>query len=410
MKMKTRLLALTAGGLMAFVLERPALSGEQPAPPPGKESVSEKNNLPLMDKLSALLTPSPQLEAYRCDDMHGRAVQGADRSKLGEFQNWLIDLPQGRIVVGEISTGGLLGIGETLRAIPASIFRYNEMNHTFALNTDKRTFHRCPAFNEKHVNDVGQLVVSYRQFAQEPYWSAGGTRQAVRENEKAAGNPAASPAPSNLKKSSQMIGSTARDPSQQELGEICDFVLDLKSGRVLYAVLAQGGILGVGDKLYPIPPQAFGVSEAGKALVLNTTREQLARAPQFTKDSWPVLSDPKWASDVYIYYHAPMYWLPPRPEMNKGATELMRQPVRQAEEKAAHLGTTASPLAGKVMEAIKADSALAPLTSQIQITEEGSQVTLSGVVGTDQQKEALAKVVKNTPGVTQVEDQVTVRK
>jgi hypothetical protein len=257
---------------------------------------------------------------------------------------------------------------------------------------------------------VAQLAAAYRQFGLEPYWSEG-TRQPVREAETTAEPAAARAAPANLRTATQLIGLTVRDSSHQEVGEIRDFVLDLKSGRILYAVLAQGGILGVADKLYPIPPLALSFADAGKSLALNTTRDQLGRAPQFTGENPPSVKDPKWAADVYAYYHAPMYWRTPPAEMNKGATELMRQPVREPEAKPAQVGRApaASPLATAIMDAFQADPVLAPVADRIQIIDAGGVVTLMGEVNTAEQKETAARVANIAAGVTQVENQITVR-
>lgn len=408
MKTRKRLLAFTAGGLMAFAVAWPALPGEPPPIPTGQEKATETNKPSLWNKLSEFISPSPKFEAYRSQVIFGSTVRGSDHAKLGEFGNCLIDLPQGRIVAGLVGSGGLLGIGETVRAVPVTAFSYNETEGTLTLSADKRTFRQAPVFDASQMNDMTQLVVSYRHFGQEPYWS-GGTRQAVRESDTPAGQAAA---PSNLKKATQIVGLTVRDSSQQELGEIRDLVLDLNSGHVLYAVLAKGGILGVNDKLHPIPPQAFSFSDDGKVLISNTTRDQLERAPQFAPASWPALSNPKWASDVYTYYHAPMYWVPPHAEMTKGATELMRQPVRETEGQPAILEptpTTAS-LSSQFRAAIKANEVLAPAADRIQITEDGGTVTLTGEVDTQEQKDAAAKAAKNLAGVTHVDDQITVRK
>jgi osmotically-inducible protein OsmY len=97
--------------------------------------------------------------------------------------------------------------------------------------------------------------------------------------------------------------------------------------------------------------------------------------------------------------------------MSKGATELMRQPVREAEDKPAKAETAPAgdSLANKILETLKADSALATVAERIQIAEEGSVVTLSGQVDTQEPKEAIVKVAKETAGVTQVEDLITIK-
>jgi sporulation protein YlmC with PRC-barrel domain len=409
MKKRTRIMALTSGGLAVFALAL-AASAIEPPPPPDQDT-STKMKVPERSQPSKAAPPSGAFDALRSGDLLGKAVRGTDDTKLGEIENCLIEMPQGRVAACLVGSGGILGIGETFHAVPVTVLRYNEIEHTLALDLDKQGFRRGPAFDTSHPEDMQQLAAAYRQFGQEPYWSAGGTRQPVREADEARESPAVGASSLNLTKATQLIHSTVRDSAQQELGEVHDFVLDLKAGRLLYIVLGQGGILGVGEKLYPIPPTAFTVSDAGKAVVLNTTREQLDRAPQFTKDTWPGLNDPKWASDVYAYYHAPMYWQPGHFDPGKGATELMRQPVRQADDRApgkTDAAPSSSGLAGKIMDALRADESLASVADRIQIVEDKGDVTLTGQVKTEEQKTTAEKVARNTIGVASVVNRITV--
>ena len=45
-----------------------------------------------------------------------------------------------------------------------------------------------------------------------------------------------------------------QSPSGENVGKIVDFMLDTERGSVVYAVLAVGGVLGVGAKMLAIPP------------------------------------------------------------------------------------------------------------------------------------------------------------
>src|SRR5664279_6390162 len=88
----------------------------------------------------------------------------------------------------------------------------------------------------------------------------------------------------------------------EDLGKIEEIMLDLDHGRVAYAVLSFGGFLGLGDKLFAIPWQAFTVDTANKRLVLNANKEILEKAPGFDKTSWPDMADLSWGSNLYGYY------------------------------------------------------------------------------------------------------------
>jgi sporulation protein YlmC with PRC-barrel domain len=51
-----------------------------------------------------------------------------------------------------------------------------------------------------------------------------------------------------------------RSPSGEDLGKIVDFMLDTERGCVVYAVLATGGVLGVGAKMLAVPPRSLQLS------------------------------------------------------------------------------------------------------------------------------------------------------
>ena len=54
-----------------------------------------------------------------------------------------------------------------------------------------------------------------------------------------------------------VIGSSVVNAQNEDLGKIEDLVLDAGAGRIAYAVLSFGGFLGMGDKYFAIPSNAF---------------------------------------------------------------------------------------------------------------------------------------------------------
>ncbi len=92
------------------------------------------------------------------------------------------------------------------------------------------------------------------------------------------------------------------------LGEIKAIQLDVKNGRIAYAVLSFGGFLGMGDKLFAIPWSALTLDADQKRFILDVTKERLESAPGFDKDHWPSMADPTWAGGVHAYYNVRPYW------------------------------------------------------------------------------------------------------
>lgn len=87
------------------------------------------------------------------------------------------------------------------------------------------------------------------------------------------------------------------------LGKIDDLIVDSGDGRVLYAVLSHGGVLGIGDKLIAVPWRAFTWDHANKDLILDTTKDRLNAAPTFEPNQWNLLGERTWTEKMNNYFN-----------------------------------------------------------------------------------------------------------
>ncbi|MGE5616268.1 MAG: PRC-barrel domain-containing protein [Bacillota bacterium] len=94
----------------------------------------------------------------------------------------------------------------------------------------------------------------------------------------------------------------------EDLGTIKDIMIDVQRGRVAYAVMSCGGVLGMGDKLFAIPWNALTLDADRKCFVLDADEQRFEKAPGFDKDHWPSMADNQWASRVHEFYGVPPYW------------------------------------------------------------------------------------------------------
>ena len=102
-----------------------------------------------------------------------------------------------------------------------------------------------------------------------------------------------------------LIGSDVYNTAGESLGSIKEFMIEMSSGRIGYAVLSFGGFLGVGDRLFAVPWAALRLDTVNKRFTLNASKEQLKKAPGFDKDHWPSMADGGWATDVHAFYGVP---------------------------------------------------------------------------------------------------------
>ena len=99
-----------------------------------------------------------------------------------------------------------------------------------------------------------------------------------------------------------ITGDDVYNLQSEELGKIQDVMLDLADGRIRYAVLASGGFLGMGGRLFAIPWKALKLDREHKRFTLDMSAERLKKAPGFDKDHWPDMADTSWNSSVESYY------------------------------------------------------------------------------------------------------------
>jgi sporulation protein YlmC with PRC-barrel domain len=105
-----------------------------------------------------------------------------------------------------------------------------------------------------------------------------------------------------------LAGDRVRNSAGEDLGKIEEIMIDVPSGRVGYAVLSFGGFLGLGNKLFAVPWDAFTIDEAEKQFILNVDKKVLEDAPGFDKDNWPDMADPDFGSQIYGHYGSKPYW------------------------------------------------------------------------------------------------------
>lgn len=101
---------------------------------------------------------------------------------------------------------------------------------------------------------------------------------------------------------STLTGDKVVNRSGEDLGKIEDLVITLDTGRVAYAVLSFGGILGMGTKLFAVPWSSLTVDSDNKQVVIPADKDKLENAPGFDKDDWPDFADPTLAREIHAYY------------------------------------------------------------------------------------------------------------
>ncbi len=101
-----------------------------------------------------------------------------------------------------------------------------------------------------------------------------------------------------------MIDKSVEDKQGNELGKIDDVVIG-PDGRAEFIVISHGGILGIGEKLVPVPWKSVMATprvDEGGNFVAAFDSPKLDNAPNFTRNDWPDLAGSEWLQSIYSYY------------------------------------------------------------------------------------------------------------
>jgi sporulation protein YlmC with PRC-barrel domain len=111
-----------------------------------------------------------------------------------------------------------------------------------------------------------------------------------------------------VKAKSEVIGIQVKNMADENLGSICEVMLDKTSGRVAYLVLESGSFLGLGGKLIALPWNAVQYDKTKECFLVNIDKEKIKKAPGFDHSAWPDMADRGWGESVSEYYGTKDYW------------------------------------------------------------------------------------------------------
>ena len=139
------------------------------------------------------------------------------------------------------------------------------------------------------------LFLGTNGFAQEEKWVGAGDKDSkTAEGQRI-----------NAFMADKIIGSKVMNLKGVTIGKIEDLVVDIDTGRIVYAVLESGGFLGIGDKLLPVPWASLAALPSEGMFFLNRSKEQMEQAPAFDRKNLPNMGDMSWGANVLKYYGAP---------------------------------------------------------------------------------------------------------
>ncbi len=337
----------------------------------------------------------------RANEILGTEVKNLHGEKLGKVEDLAVDLGTGRIVQVILSVGGVLGVGDKTLAIPARAFTCNAPKQ-MQLDSTKEKLQSAPAVELSKWNELSQanrVADSYRYFGHSAEYDS---IYHLRAGEK---TPVVVP---QLERASKLVGMPVKNPSDEKLGKVDNLVLDVEGGRLLYVIVASGGVVGIGEELHTIPPQKFTFNSSRDALQLAATKEDLSANPRFKRTDWPDFNNPAYASGVYQAYRVEPYFGKKVEADNTGRNTRDRNerrltPIDQ--------GTSETDLdiTRRIRQEIMALEGLSANARNVKIITLNGRVTLRGPVNSEQERKMIEKVAQKFAQPVQVANDLEVK-
>ncbi len=102
---------------------------------------------------------------------------------------------------------------------------------------------------------------------------------------------------------SKLMEANVSSKSGENLGQVQDFAINPKTGKIDFAIVGTGGASGAGQTYIPVPWKAIQVSSE-KQFTLNVDKQKLQSAPTTGKDL-SEFQQPDYTVTIYRFFEVP---------------------------------------------------------------------------------------------------------
>lgn len=106
--------------------------------------------------------------------LDGDRVLSAEGDEIGKIKDIMLDVHSGRIAYAVMSSGGRLGIGDKLLAIPWDALTLDAVRKCFVLALPAEHVKNAPGFDKRHwpaMADRAWAAAVHGYYGRDPYWS-----------------------------------------------------------------------------------------------------------------------------------------------------------------------------------------------------------------------------------------------
>jgi sporulation protein YlmC with PRC-barrel domain len=119
-------------------------------------------------------SPGPGPELMATATLDGDKVMSSDGHDIGKVKDIMLDVRAGRVAYVVMSTGGFLGVGDKLLAIPWDALTLDLDRKCFRIDMSAESVKNAPGFDKDHwpsMADQTWASSEHQFFGREPRWN-----------------------------------------------------------------------------------------------------------------------------------------------------------------------------------------------------------------------------------------------
>ena len=372
-------------------------------------AVGVDNSRPRTDSMGGVAAGyGPQHAHQKADEVIGRSVRGSGGEDLGQISDLVVETQSGQIHYAIVSSGGVLGIGGTRRAVPFKALQPSgDSDDRMSIAVDQARWDNVPRFRNEDLATLNQETRAqelHEYFGQDWDETQHLNRAQNASPSEARGSGAALLLVSDLDDKEIRAG-------DKELGEVEDVLINLDR-RVASLLVDVDDDFAETDDDFVVGFNQITVTGSGRELALSTRLSAAdfaagARVDDLLNSGRPYA----WSDDAEgqtTRTTAPTAAAQAHPNSGLEATRAGANYAKDDSSRSAGERLTEQH-ADAVRRALSNDSGLRTAARNVDVNVEDNRLVLSGAVSSESERERVLEAARRAADGQSIDDQIRVR-
>lgn len=325
-------------------------------------------------------------------DFIGRNVESTAGENLGEVKDLVVS-PKGKVVYALVGSGGVLGVGEKIRAVPFGALKpqvTSNNRRVLTLDVDRAKFEGAPSLRR---DEVDVLAMEDRSRSVFEYYGQDWNREKI-QMKTAAGEPS-----SRLFLASKITGKDLKNAGR-DVGEIEDLVIDQSSRQASLLLDPENEFTGSNQRFIVGFDQVMQSMDNKDDFATTLTRADFEKAKPARDDWYTATSGYPYRWDRYSYLRGVGYTARTAPVTDGDATTTA---VREEKRDDLKMSLT------QVRDALMKDPVIGDSARHVTLREEGRKLVIRGTVPSRDVRDQISDRVEELARGWRVDDEMEVK-